>query len=96
MLTYVMLLPLLGALLILGVVRGDDQRAASEARLIALFTTVATFFGSLFAWIGFDNSKADFQFVEKYDWFSSLNISYHVGIDGISLCRSVFYAAGNR
>ncbi len=85
MLTYLMLLPLLGALLILGVVRGDDQRAASEARLIALFTTVATFFGSLFAWIGFDNSKADFQFVEKYDWFSSLNISYHVGIDGISL-----------
>lgn len=85
LLTYLMLLPLLGALLILVVVKGDDARSALEAKLIALFTTSVTFFASLLAWTGFDSSKADFQFVEKHEWFSGLNIFYHVGIDGISL-----------
>jgi len=85
LLTYLMLIPLIGALLILCVVKGDDARSALEAKLIALFTTGITFFVSLLAWLGFDSSKADFQFVEKQEWFSGLNISYHLGIDGISL-----------
>jgi len=85
LLTYLMLLPLLGALVILLVVKGDSEHSAGEARIIALFTTVATFLTSLLAWLGFDNKSADFQFVEKHDWFSGLNISYHLGIDGISL-----------
>ena len=85
LLTYLMLLPLIGALLILLVVKGDDEGSAGEARIIALFTTIVTFVVSLLAWFGFDSSKADFQFVEMHDWFSGLNISYHLGIDGISL-----------
>ena len=85
LLTCLMLLPLFGAFIILAVVRGDDERSANEARVIALFTTVATFAASLLLWGGFDNSRADFQFVEKIEWFSGLNVSYHLGIDGISL-----------
>ncbi len=85
MLTALILLPLLGALLILLCTRGDTLQAASEARYIALFTTLVTFFASLLLWVGFDNASADFQFVEKHSWFAGLNIGYYLGIDGISL-----------
>ena len=52
--------------------------------MIALLTTVATFIVSLFVWIGFDNSDAGFQMVEKTEWLGS-GISYHMGVDGISM-----------
>ena len=85
MLTAIILLPLLGALLILLAGRGDEAQAASEARYIALFTTCITFVASLFLWLGFDGGSAEFQFVEKHSWFVGLNINYYLGIDGISL-----------
>lgn len=85
MLTALILLPLLGALMIMLFARGDDARAAGEARYIALFTTCITFALSLYLWIGFDGNLAEFQFVEKADWFKSLGITYYLGIDGISL-----------
>jgi NADH-quinone oxidoreductase subunit M len=65
--------------------KGDDARAQAEARYIALFTTLVTFAASLLLWVQFDKSSAEFQFVEKVEWFSGLNISYHMGVDGISL-----------
>ena len=52
---------------------------------VALVTTVATFLLSLLLWAGFNSATADFQFEERHAWFSGLNISYHLGIDGISL-----------
>ncbi len=85
MLTTLIALPLLGALLILLFTRGDDERAGSEARYIALFTTLITFAASLWLWLGFDATSADFQFVEKHDWFTGMGIQYYLGIDGISL-----------
>ena len=30
-------------------------------------------------------ARADFQLVEKVEWFAGFDINYHVGIDGISL-----------
>ncbi len=83
MLTSLIILPLIGALIIM--VTGGRDNGASEVRYIALFTTLITFFASLYTWIGFDGTSAAFQFVEKYNWFVGLNINYHLGIDGISL-----------
>lgn len=41
---------------------------------------------SLALWLGFDQSQAGlFQFEEKFIWYSAINSSYHVGVDGISL-----------
>ncbi len=85
MLTTIMLMPLIGALLILCLVKNDDERGRSEARYIALLTTIFTFALSLVLWINFDSSSSEFQFVEKREWLTGLNISYHLGIDGISL-----------
>jgi len=76
-------LPLAGALFIF-LIRGDDAIAARNARYVALWTTVITFALSLLIWAEFDATTADFQFVEKYEWFAT-GITYHVGVDGISM-----------
>ncbi len=33
----------------------------------------------------FDQSSTAFQLVEQYDWISSFNIQYHLGVDGLSI-----------
>jgi NADH-quinone oxidoreductase subunit M len=76
-------LPLAGALFIF-LIRGDDAIAARNARYVALWTTVITFALSLLIWAQFDPTTAEFQFVEKYEWFAT-GITYHVGVDGISM-----------
>ncbi len=85
LLSSLIFLPLLGALMILVFTRGDSASSANEARYIALFTTIITFAVSLICWISFDTTTANFQFVEKFEWFKGLNISYYLGLDGISL-----------
>lgn len=82
-LSLVTFLPLVGALLIL-FIRDDSENARRNIRAIALLTTTFTFIVSLFIWTGFDNSQAGFQFVEKFAWLDS-GISYHMGVDGISM-----------
>lgn len=77
-------LPLAGAFLLM-LVRGDENAVAKNARYGALFTTVLTFALSLVLLFKFDPAVADFQFVEQREWFPSLGISYHMGVDGISM-----------
>lgn len=76
-------LPLFGALLI-WLSRGDNEAGQGNARWIALWTTLITFGISLILVMRFDASSSDFQFVEKVSWLSE-GISYHMGVDGISL-----------
>jgi NADH-quinone oxidoreductase subunit M len=76
-------LPLVGVLLIL-FINGESDAAKRNIRMIALLTTVVTFLVSIPLWTSFDNASAAFQFVEKRAWLGS-GISYHVGVDGISM-----------
>src|SRR5688572_24752145 len=78
-------LPLVGALFILFFVRGDDETAARNAKATALWTSIAAFILSLCVFHGFDPSQASFQLVEQVRWVKGYNISYHVGVDGISI-----------
>ncbi|MGE0231155.1 MAG: NADH-quinone oxidoreductase subunit M [Flavobacteriaceae bacterium] len=82
-LSLITFLPLVGALFVFAI-RGDDPVAIRNARFVALWTTGVTFILSLVIWFGFDAGTADFQFVEKHDWLGE-SISYHVGVDGISM-----------
>ncbi|HEX6980514.1 MAG TPA: NADH-quinone oxidoreductase subunit M [Alphaproteobacteria bacterium] len=84
LLSLVTFLPLVGAGFIL-LVRGDAEVVARNARAVALWTSLITFALSLLLWINFDTTTAQFQFVEKHDWISGFGISYHVGVDGISM-----------
>jgi NADH-quinone oxidoreductase subunit M len=82
-LSLVTFLPLLGAVLIVALARGDDWLARGTARWIALWTTLVTFAISLVLIGRFDPASPEYQFVEKHDWLGIA--SYHVGVDGISL-----------
>src|ERR1700758_5316716 len=82
-LSVVTFLPTIGALLIY-LVRGDDEAAQRNARWIALWTTLVTFAVSLILVARFDPASSDFQFVEKAPWLANA-ITYHMGVDGISL-----------
>ncbi len=83
-LSLVTFLPLVGAGLIF-LVRGEEEIAARNARYVALWTSTFTFFLSLYLWFNFDTSTAAFQFVERAEWMPEFNISYHMGVDGISM-----------
>jgi len=83
LLSTVTFLPLVGALFIM-LMRGDQEMVDKNARNVALWTTLITFAVSLLVWLHFDNSTAEFQFVEKRQWIGN-GISYHMGVDGISM-----------
>ena len=76
-------LPLLGVLIIL-TINGEEAIVIRNARNAALLTTVATFLFSLVLWFGFDKTTSDFQFEEQAQWLGG-GISYHMGVDGISI-----------
>ncbi|HZU88604.1 MAG TPA: NADH-quinone oxidoreductase subunit M [Stellaceae bacterium] len=86
LLTLVTFLPLVGALFIL-LTRGDEEIVARNARMIALWTSLIVFALSLVLWAEFDPHEIGFQFVEHAGWISvgGFHITYHMGIDGISL-----------
>lgn len=77
--------PLIGALFILFVVRGTEDEVARNSRWAALWVSLFTFFESVYLWANFDQASPDFQFEELVPWIPTYNISYHMGIDGISL-----------
>ena len=76
-------LPLVGVLILL-VLKGEDEAALRNVRWVALFTTLITFAVSLVAWSKFDTSSAAFQLIEQRAWFSD-KILYKLGVDGISM-----------
>jgi NADH-quinone oxidoreductase subunit M len=77
-------LPIIGVLFIFRL-RGAAEDVANNARWIALWTSLATFLLSVYLWWQFDPATADFQFVERARWLPQYNITYHMGLDGISL-----------
>jgi NADH-quinone oxidoreductase subunit M len=83
-LSLLIFIPLIGAVFILAI-RGEQEVVNRNARHVALWTSSAVFLLSLLLWAGFDNSTADFQFVEQYQWMPDFNIAFHVGVDGISV-----------
>src|SRR5207302_8845208 len=86
LLSLVTFLPLVGVGFIM-TSRGEEAVVSRNARNIALSTSVIVFALSILLWVEFDPSTAAFQFVERANWISigGVTISYHMGIDGISL-----------
>ena len=81
LLTLVTFLPGLGALVVLALPR----RQESAIRYVTLLATVVAFLVSLPLYFSFDASIADYQFVEQRPWIPSLGVTYHLGVDGISV-----------
>ena len=83
LLSLIIFLPLVGAAFIF-MIRGEPDVVARNARNVALWTALIVFVLTLLLWAGFDNTTAAFQFVEKTPWLDA-SISYHLGVDGISM-----------
>ena len=75
-------LPILGALIVLAI--GSDKNPL-PARALALVVALAGFLVTLPLYFDFDHASAAMQFVERAPWIPSYNITYHLGVDGISM-----------
>ena len=82
LLSFVIFLPILGAVAVLAT--GGD-RNAGYARQISLAVAVLTFLATLPLYTGFRTDTHAMQFVEDYPWIDAFHVRYHLGIDGISL-----------
>jgi len=78
-LTAMVFLPLLGAAFV--TLQSDERAAWRSAFIFSLIPLAISFY--LFA--AFDPHQASYQFVEHYDWIPQFGVSYHMGVDGISL-----------
>lgn len=81
LLTYLLLIPVVGSILILFLKESQVKAIKWLGLLISLFAFVV----SLIVYAKFDSSKAGFQMLHQITWIKTLNISYLVGIDGISM-----------
>lgn len=84
LLTILILLPLVGALLMVGYSLLPSRREQNY-RWVALITTSVTFLASLFLIGGTGLGTREFTFVDDKLWIGSIGAHYHVGVDGISL-----------
>jgi NADH-quinone oxidoreductase subunit M len=82
LLSLLVALPLLGVAAIL---LGGQPPHAARARGIALGTSLLVLLLSLGLWFGFDKAAPGYQFEEHLPWITSVGITYHLGVDGISV-----------
>lgn len=82
MLSYLISLPFVGIFLITIIPNNDNDFVIKQ---IAFLNSLFVFIVSLFLWFFFDNSTSNFQYIEFFNWVSFINISFFLGIDGISL-----------
>ena len=82
LLSIVIFLPLFGVLAILLMRQANSDR---YARIIGLNTSLITALAAVVAYVKFDPTQSGFQFVEKHMLSVVPHLTYHVGVDGLSL-----------
>ncbi|MFQ5588707.1 MAG: NuoM family protein, partial [Nitrospiria bacterium] len=81
LLSLIAYIPLIGAIILLFMKKEEEKKIMQTAFAVSIVTLVV----SLFLIPGFDSTKSDMQFTERYTWIPSLGVEYVFGIDGISL-----------
>jgi NADH-quinone oxidoreductase subunit M len=84
--TIILFTPTVAALVLLFLPRAQKDLI----RWTAFGASIIPFILALYAWANFETSAAsqaafDFQFQDQAVWYSAINASYHVGMDGIAL-----------
>lgn len=80
-LTIVTFLPALGAVLLLFF----NRKNVRAIRAFSLIVAIVTFILSLHLIAHFESGRSDFQYLINVPWIPSVGISYHMGVDGISV-----------
>ncbi|MEJ2706247.1 MAG: NADH-quinone oxidoreductase subunit M [Anaerolineales bacterium] len=81
LLTLILFTPLLAAAIVMLLPNKQDNLVRWSAFVLS-FIPLAF---SLALWFGFNSNSPGFQFEERYIWYETINSSYHLGVDGISL-----------
>jgi proton-translocating NADH-quinone oxidoreductase chain M len=81
MLSFLIILPLIGTFCLLSV----PEEKNVVIKQIAFLSSSLTFLFSLLLWVFFDCSTSKFQYIEHYNWVYLFNIHFFLGVDGISL-----------
>jgi NADH-quinone oxidoreductase subunit M len=81
LLTLLVVLPLVGAVM----VSLMNKAQAEQIKLVALVFSLVTGALSVYMLAKFPSGQAGFQFVSQQSWVSEWGISWHLGVDGISL-----------
>lgn len=80
-LTAILLVPLIGAGLVL-LLRREYE---TEVRATSLLATLVAFGLSVQTWAGFASGEERMQFQETREWIPSMGIRYALGVDGVAL-----------
>jgi NADH-quinone oxidoreductase subunit M len=80
-LTALILTPFVGSLVIALLPKGRPE----FPKMVALVMSVATAAMSIWLMASFETGDAGFQFVSMHTWIDAWGISWHLGVDGISL-----------
>jgi NADH-quinone oxidoreductase subunit M len=89
LLTLLVVLPLVGAVM----VSLMNKAQAEQIKLVALVFSLVTGALSVYMLAKFPSGQAGFQFVSQQSWVSEWGISWHLGVDGISLFLVVLTGA---
>jgi NADH-quinone oxidoreductase subunit M len=85
LITVTLFLPMVGLTILMFLPEASAQQR-SALRWTAFGFSIATFLASLLIWFNFNPADPNYQMVQRFTWLGEpYNISYYVGVDGISL-----------
>ena len=79
LLSVILWVPLVGAALVL------LTRGRSAAAAVAMLAALVSLLAAVAMVVEFDPAAIGYQFLEERDWITALDISYRLGVDGISV-----------
>ena len=82
-LSILILLPIVG-IFFMALIRNNNDQSSNNLKHTALWISFLNFLISIYLLFSFNQQDADFQFEERYFWIE-YGISYHLGVDGISI-----------
>jgi NADH-quinone oxidoreductase subunit M len=80
-LTLILFFPVLAAVLVLCLPKGDLKLI----RWTAFGLSLVPFILTVLLWAKFDQGKTGYQFEEQYTWYAAVHSTLHLGVDGLSL-----------
>ena len=80
-LTMLVLVPVIGSVLVALI----SKRYPDLVKVTALVTSVLTAGMSIWLLAAFKTNNADFQFASQHEWIKAWGLSWHLGVDGISI-----------
>lgn len=80
-LTVITFVPVIGAIVGLLIPKEQEKTIKWYSVAVSLIPLVL----SIILWVTYDNAAGGMQFVEKVPWIPTLGVTYHVGVDGISV-----------